>query len=158
MSAAGASWWHTGLGLVDRWEMSPVPTRPLCSCSTSDFVSSRILCQGKVLQLFLFLMTLHPVQLREICHSRTRFLASKKEPSVHLDGFQVRSNTCTSFSACMISFPVHQTPSFVTQEGDQSRVSLRPIPHFHKFNEVLKGGSFTAQCFLFSVQKSKRMQ
>lgn len=33
-----------------------------------------------------------------------------------------------------------------------------PSPHFRKFNEVLKGGSLTAQCFLFSVKKSKRVQ
>lgn len=54
--------------------------------------------------------------------------------------------------------PVHQASSFVTQWGDQRGVAPRPIPHFHKLNELLKAGSFTAQCFLSSAKKSKRMQ
>lgn len=154
LSTARASWCHTGLGLVDRWEIFPVPMRPLCSCSTSGFVSSRTLCQAKVLQFFIFfLMTLRPVGLRKICQLRIWFLASKKSrKSIWMVLKSILA--LASARAC----PVHQASSFVTQRGDQIGVSLRPIPHFLKLNELLKGGSFTAQCFLFAAKKSKRMQ
>lgn len=45
-------------------------------------------------------------------------------------------------------------PTFVTQQSDQSG----PIPYFHKFNEILKGERFIAQCLLFSAKHSRLVQ
>lgn len=116
-------------------------------CIFSDTLSS------KNLTFFFFLMTLRPVGLRKICQLRIWFLASKKSRvSIWMVFKSILA--LASARAC----PVHQASSFVTQRGDQSGVALRPIPHFLKLNELLKGGSFTAQCFLFSAKKSKRMQ